>query len=396
MYLFIGIALLLWGNSAAQGQIFNTCNPCDPATCNPCDAICGGNSCCFFAPFTFSGWMEMGVRGNGNGPGSDNGPMSTASRRRTDFNMGQLYLSTEKEMNTRRGFDWGARADFVYGAHAGSMQTSDGSFDSGWGDNRHGYSMSAYKVYTTLGYKDWSLKVGKFGTPIGWEGSASKDNIFYSHSYCYWIEPATHMGALATYAMTDRLSLNAGWVSGMDSSFSNPHGNSAILTGFEYTLTDDATVYYWISAGKQNDIFEDVRDDFFVQSLCMEWALTDRFTYVLQYNLRNDNQQGGGRFSSYGLNNHFLFALTDKLTYGTRVEWLRDNGAGLYVDASGDYWNTTWGLRWDPYANLSIRPEVRYDWYNGAGSPFGGNVNAGIDGTRKDQVSAGVGVLVSF
>jgi len=406
--LFPGLTLLLFGllfgTSTAIGQIFNTCDPCDPVECQPCDPLsnscdpCGSGRSGFFTPFLFSGWVEMGVRTNGNSNGSDNGPASTGSRRRTDFMMSQLYLSAEKEMNTRRGFDWGACADFVYGAHAGSMQTYDGSFDAGWGDNRHGYSMSAYKLYGTIGYKDWSFKVGKFVTHIGWEGSASKNNIFYSHSYCYWIEPATHMGALATYDVTDRLSVSAGWTAGMDSSFANPYGNSAIMTGLEYMLSDDATVYYWINAGKQNDIFEDARDDYFIQSVCLEWALTKRFTYVHQYNLRNDNQLGGGRCSSYGLNNHFLYALSDELTFGTRVEWLRDNCGGndLYVGTPGDYWNVTWGLRWDPYTNLSVRPEVRYDWYNGAGTPFGGNVNAGIDGTRKDQVSAGLGVLVSF
>ena len=332
--------------------------------------------------------------------------MYTGSKRRTDFVMNQLYLSAEKTMNTRCGFDWGARADFVYGAHAGSMQTYDGSLDADWGLNKHGYAMSAYKLYGTLGYKDLSVKVGKFGTPIGWEGSASKDNFFYSHSYCYWIEPATHMGILADYKLTDRLTVSAGWTTGEDSSFDNPYGKSALLTGFEYSLSDDATVYYWINAGKTRGDFSEPWTDYFMQSICFEWALTDRFTYVNQYNLRNDNYKAKNRESAYGINNHFLYKLNDQWSVGTRFEWLRNN-SGLFADGDdpaipfiGDFYQVTLGLNWNPWENVSIRPEVRYDWCRGGITPFGpSNEFGGLPankGTRSDQVSGGCGMVITF
>jgi hypothetical protein len=380
--LFVCLTLLLWGTPVVLGQ--DNCMPCDP---------CGGQSI-GNSPFTFGGWVEMGIYTNGNG-GGDNGPMHSASKQRTDFQMSQVYLFGEKEMDTRRGVDWGGRADLVYGVDQAGMQCfGDETFDFDWGTNKHGYGLAAYQLYGTLGYKDWSVKVGKFGTTIGWEESAAKENIFYSHSYCYWIEPATHTGALATYNMTDRLSLNAGWTTGMDSSFKNPNDNSALLTGFTYSLSDKATAYYWINKGKQFDDATSPRDDYFVQSLCFEWLPTDKFTYVLQYNLRNDNVQGEGRYSAYGINNHFLYALTETLTVGTRLEWLRDNGGvGYFTEEgyAGDYGQVTFGLRWDPRKHLSIRPEVRYDWYKGDDAPFGAEGSK-----RKEQVSGGCGVLVSF
>ena len=396
-HIFLGIAVLLWGTPITIGQIF--CNPCTPNEvnlCDPCEPVCGRPD----SPFTFSGWLDFGVYTNSRGF-NNNGPMYTGSKRRNDFVMNQLYLSAEKEMNTRRGFDWGVRADFVYGAHAGSMQTyGDETFDYDWGTNRHGYSMSAYKLYGTLGYKDLSVKIGKFGTPIGWEASASKDNFFYSHSYCYWIEPATHMGVLADFNLTDRLTVNAGWVTGEDSSFKNPHHNKAILTGLTYALADNATVYYWFNGGKQYD--DSV--DYFVQSVCFEWEMTKRFTYVLQYNLRNDNVRGGPYTSAYGINNHFLYKLTDQWGVGTRFEWLRNNGDyisnGGGTDFRGDFYQVTLGLNWNPCSNVSIRPEVRYDWCDGA-TPFGQSTTFGhrdgvITGTRSSQVSGGCGVVVTF
>ena len=381
----------------------NPCNPCNlcdssclPEACNPCGSCCGVAG--LSSPLKFSGWLDLGIYTNSHGNRS-NGPMFTSSKQRTDFVMNQLYLSAEKEMNTRCGFDWGARADVVYGAHAGSMQTwGDHTFDDDWGTNRHGYSMSAYQLYGTIGYKDLSVKAGKFGTPIGWEASASKDNFFYSHSYCYWIEPATHTGVLADYTVSDDLTVSGGWTTGEDSSFENPYGNSAVLTGFTYALANDLTAYYWVGAGKQYcspvGRFLGQKDDYYMQSLVFEWALTKRLTYVNQYNLRNDNLDNGGvkeRHSTYGVNNHLLYKLNDKWGVGTRFEWLRNNGGYIADDNNvyqGNFYQATLGVNWNPCENLSIRPEVRYDWC-GTSTPF-------ANGTRSDQVSAGLGMVMTF
>jgi hypothetical protein len=316
--------------------------------------------------------------------------------------MSQLFLSAEKEMDTRRGFDWGAKAALVYGTHAGSMQCYDGTFDADWGANKHGYQMSAYNLYGTVGYKNLSVMAGKFTGKVGWEESASKNNFFYSHSYCYWIEPATHTGVIATYEATDRLSLTAGWTTGSDCSFKNPYNGRSVLAGFQYALADNANVSYYINAGDQDYPVEDevVRVDYFVQSLCLEWELSDRFTYVWQYNLRNDNYRGGDRTSAYGFNNHFLYKLNDKWGVGTRLEWFRDNNGGWFNSDSGEYCQVSLGLNWNPRANVSVRPEVRYDWGKGArpfgpSENFGGSPNYG-EGVNSYQVSGGCGVVVSF
>jgi len=104
------------------------------------------------------------------------------------------------------------------------------------------------------------------------------------------------------------------------------------------------------------------------------------------------------RGSSYGINNHFLYKLNDQWGVGTRFEWLRENG-GMHL-SEGDYYQVTLGLNWNPSKNVSIRPEVRYDWCKGA-TPFGRSNQFGggypdIVGTRSDQVSGGCGVVVSF
>jgi hypothetical protein len=383
VHLFLGLTLLLWGTAAIAGQDNCQVAPCDPnqIDLNPCDP-CGTLE----TPFTFGGWVEAGVYVNGNGSG-DNGPMHIPSNQRTDFLMNQLYLYGEKTMDASRGFDWGGRVDLVYGVDGPGMQNLDGTFDSEWGNNRHGYGMAAYQVYGTLGYKDLSVKIGKFITPVGWEGAASKDNFFYSHSHCYWIEPATHTGVLASYNMTDRLTVNGGWTAGENNGFDNPDNHSAVLAGFTYQLADNASIIYWFNGGRAPIDEDDI--NYYVQSLCFQWDMTDRFTYVFQWNLRNQETEGVVSTYDYGINNHFLYKLNDRWSAGVRFDWLRDGGWAAFNDDLSDYYGVTLGLNWAPFENVSIRPEVRYDWCRGGAIPYAG-------GTKREQVTGGVGFVVSF
>jgi len=430
----LSIALILMLGTAGIGRADCVCGvdspgPCDstcmPDPCNPCDAGCdtgcdtgcGNNgyiykdACSFLKAtddgylwtfgrgrcaqtYRFDGWIESGIMTNSHGAThtadgyGGNGPMHTRGNRRTDYTVSQIYLLGEKVMDTSRGFDWGFRTNFVYGSDARSMQSNgDDSFDGEWGTNDHGYGFSCYQLFASVGYRNLSFRGGKFSTPVGWEGSASKDNFFYSHSYCYWIEPGTHVGILADYAVNDRLTLTGGWTAGENNGFGNRYGDSAYLLGFEYALTKKSNLYYYINQGDRNNPGDEAR--YFVQSFVFEWTPTKRFTYMMQYNLRNETGIGGDHVSAYGVNNHFLYQLTDKFGVGMRLEWLRENGLG-WVDEynSADYFQMTYGLKWDPNRHWSVRPEVRFDQANGS-TPFAA-------GTKSSQITGGVGVLYIF
>lgn len=383
---------------------FDNASPCSPCgeTLNGCGKKSGWE-------FDFGGWAETGIYTNSHGFVS-NGQMHTKGNERTDFHLDQLYLHGDVKYRTRNGVEFGGRADLVYGVDAKGMQSwRDDSFDSDWGLNRHGYAMSAYQLFGTVSYEKLRVKVGKFITPIGWEAAASKNNFFYSHSYCYWLEPATHCGVLADYTLNDRLKISAGWTAGSENSFKNRFDDSALLAGFTYRMTKKATIYYWMTLGKtENGQYQGdwrfgsanddlARRDYFVQSLCFEWMLSDRFTYVMQYNLRNDADVEAGtfrtrdRYSAYGINNHFLYQINKKWAAGLRLEWLRDNGDFGYVSSDGNanYFQTTIGLNWTPNKYITLRPEIRYDTVlDGTARPYGDN--------RSDQFSGGVALLFLF
>ncbi len=255
-----------------------------------------------------------------------------------------------------------------------------------------------------VGYKNLTVRGGKFMTPIGWEGVASKDNFFYSHSYCYWLEPSTHVGAFAEYTINDKLMLMGGWTAGHENGFANKFGDSAYIAGLTYALTPKSNLFYYVTQGDTNSGDYDRNEEFFpgftdvdkskyfIQSFVYEWKPTDRFTYVMQYNLRNDalhfnNGDPCERSSAYGINNHFLYQLTDKVGVGMRAEWLRDNG-GFITDVPANYFELTYGVNWNPNRHWSVRPEIRFDWAD-SGKPF-------ADYTKSSQMTGGVGLLYIF
>ena len=53
----------------------------------------------------------------------------------------------------------------------------------------------------------------------------------------------------------------------------------------------------------------------------------------------------------------------------------------------------TAGVNWQPHANVTIRPELRYDWYNGTAGPNGLPFH---DGTSSSQLSGGVDAIFTF
>src|SRR5216110_1885422 len=54
------------------------------------------------------------------------------------------------------------------------------------------------------------FKVGSFSTVIGYESFESYLNPNYSRSFGWQLEPTQHTGALASYKITDALSVSAG------------------------------------------------------------------------------------------------------------------------------------------------------------------------------------------
>jgi len=386
------------------------CGPCDP--CNPCDAVCGKKS-----QWNFGGWLEGGLYVNQYGqrnlyatgaPVTHNLaiPGNTAllnNVQQSDFQMNQAWIYLEKTLDTRRGFDVGGRVDFVYGTDARLTQSAglerlpranNPNAREGWGQGD--YYASFAQIYAEVGYKDVSVKAGKFVSPFGSESIMSPERFFYSLSYAFGQLPVTHTGVVATWAPSEMFSVVGGWVNGADQTFNDARDNAAVF-GFTFTPTKKASLSYLAGIGQYDNSDWKVPDlNYFIHSLIVNVTLGKKWDYTFEWTLIN-NEWDRNYWGAYGINNELIYRFNKKWAAGFRAEWMHQYGGG-----GADFYGVTAGLNWTPSKWLLIRPEVRYDKCYGAGDPFNwygiGRRGAPIwrQDDRNEQVSGGFSAVVQF
>jgi len=392
---------------------------CGDPCCKPCGSCRQPGCCCNLGEpwtlpqlcflesrgITVGGWVSGGIYGNTRGA-PQNGPLgfNTLGDGAT---MNQLWFYAERAANTGGyGTDWGFRFDYVFGVDGPDTQAfGDQGWDFGWNSSSH-YGSAIPQLYAEFAINDLTVKFGHFYTIIGWEVVPAPDNFFYSHAYAmYYAEPLTHTGFLASYAMSDRVTAHGGWTMGGDSGFENFNDASTFLGGLSFALSDRMSLTWALTAGDfgagrngRVDGATLAAGDIYMNSIVLECRLSDDLTYILQHDLGENSNIAGGATSWYGINQYLQYQLNDFWAAGMRFEWFRDDdGAriihpGYAAGNSGDYYEVTAGLNYRPHANVVVRPEMRYDWFEGStanGHPF--------DGDRFDeQWSGGLDVILTF
>jgi hypothetical protein len=348
------------------------------------------------------GWLSGGVTFNGRRTTDKyNGPLSFNDRR-NELMLNQLYTVIEKPIDTRCGFDIGGRIDLLFGTdyvftESAGLETRR-DFSPKW-NNRTYYGLSMPQIYAELGYGDLSVKLGHFYTIIGYEVVTAPDNFFYSHAYTMqYGEPFTHTGALATWEASDNWTLVGGIVDRWDS-FNPLDSRAHFLGGIAFTPDDERfSLAFSIVTGDEEvgdraPTFENLT----MYSIVFSYEVTDRLQYVLQHDL-GVQQIVGGSERWFGINQYLFYTINDCWKAGMRVEWFRDNdGArvaavretnptsdGEYI---GDFYEISLGLNWTPTKNFALRPEVRWDWFSGEGTPYDG---------RNDMFTAGVDAILMW
>ena len=409
----------------------------EPAACCDAEAACGGckSSACRWCtqgkladPWTLfggdalkdrniavGGWLDGGIYSNQWGQGSTNGGggngpvgMRTLSN---SFELNQAWVFAEKKTDTQGyGWDIGGRIDFLMGTDAGYTQCyGDGSWDYNWDMNGGWYQSAMPQIYAEIAYNDLKVKAGHFYTPIGNEVVQAPLNFFYSHSYAHtYGEPFTHTGALATYALNEKLSVLGGWTNGWDEGFRSFDRGSTFLGGLVFTANEKNTMAWYCSAGKLGNgaAFGGTGASGDIIYNCFLWThkFNEKATYIFEADIgNNDNVTVPGAVDNqwYALVNYLTYKLNDCWSVGGRLEWFQDpQGARVLYEANdaffgahGDYFELTCGVNYKPHANLTIRPEIRYDWLNTftdtAVLPFD-------NGTKDTQLSGGVDVIFTF
>ena len=386
------------------------------------------------------GWIDAGI--GANAWGADwNGPI-TFNDRAWQGMMNQLYLVNERTLDTEDGgWDWGGRIDLLYGTDyiyttargLDAYQAGDpiGLGAPRWGSSKY-YGLAMPQLYAEVGYNDLAVKVGHFYTIIGYEVVPAVGNFFYTHAYTMqYGEPFTHTGILTTWTPNDQFVFYNGIVNGWDnwdggtgtfgpvvnSDYPSAGSNASYLGGATMKSSDESQALTITAiTGNENPIFGvPLVGNRSLISLVYVNELSDKLTYVLQ----NDN---GWQFNAfgpatkaqwYGINQYLFYAFNETWTGGMRFEWFRDNDGYRVFNPirnqlvnqpyaagyRGNFWALTWGLNYKPNANWIIRPELRYDWYNGqAGAAVPGGAPALPYGNadRDSQFYGGCDIIWQF
>lgn len=418
-HLFLGLAVAILACqhtcSAAMNECFTTvdlqasaCDSSDLPGCNLPDAGATNSllerlqRCCQnqASRVALGGWISAGLTQNGDGNRSGNGNSPYGYNNVSDgVALNQLWCFAEREA-AADGLDWGFRIDALFGTDGPDNQAfADQTWDFGW-DSGRDYGAAIPQLYADLRYNDLLLRVGYFLTPIGWESVPAPLNFFYSHSFTfYYSEPNTHSGFLATYQVSDTLTLQGGWTMGMDSSFANELHASTFLGGATLVLTPQTTITWSLLAGdwgdgSGRDNVPSNEGNIYLHSLILEHQISDRCSYVLHNDLGiNTNQVAAGDAHWYAIVQYLTYEINDQFQMGMRGEWFRDEeGVRLESDAgntSNNFYDLTLGLNWKPGERWILRPEVRWDAAGGGNRVFD-------NGTEDDFFTYAIDAVATF
>ena len=346
----------------------------------------------------FGGWASGGVTyASHNNPSNSNSPISFNDRI-NEFQFNQLNLYMEKAVEKGDSWDFGGRADWMYGMDSTKTQAL------GWDnkimveDKSSYYSVAfpqAYaEIYAPFG-NGITAKVGHFYTLIGYEVVTSPDNFFYSHAYTMlYGEPFTHTGALLSYDINDMVSVTGGAVMGWDNFRESPTAWD-FLGSVTVKPDDNTSIVTSLISG--DTLFGGELRNTTMYSIVLSHDFTDKLHYVAQHDYGVAQSTPNSIHADwYGINQYLTYDINDKLAAGLRAEWFRD-ADGYRTGADGSFYAVSAGVNYKPVSWFKLRPELRYDNFaadngaaaNGMATPFDG-------GNENDQIGVAMDMIVTF
>lgn len=336
------------------------------------------------------GWATVGYTYNTDDPPNrDNSPVSF-NYRADEFHLYQLNLFLERPTQKGAGWDWGGRFDFMFGTDTPYTQAT-GHWDDGLISERdlRFYDIAlpqAYvEVFAPLG-QGLTTKFGHFYSILGYESVASPPNFFSSHSYSMKSSPFTTTGALLSYTVDERWSLNLGAVTGADN-FDRDLGAWSHMSGVTWSNPDTSTSL--TVSVLQGDVYDTRSSELVYWSSYLQQSL-GAWHYVLQHDRGAQRSVAGKAHAEwYSVVHYLTYDAAENLGVGLRGEWFRDDDGVRYAAGASSYYALTAGLNWKASGWFTLRPELRYDWAESRLSPYDG-------GHKPDQWLLGFDAVVQF
>jgi hypothetical protein len=347
------------------------------------------------AKLDLSGWVEGGYSLTSRRHRGDTilpGPFNNTS---AHFLMNQLGLRLERTIEDASKFDVGGLVEAIYGTD-GALTHS-----TGWTFN----SQDTYQIDITQAYVDVSLPIGsgltlragKFVGLYGTEYANPTLNAFYSHSWAFSAAPYSATGILGIYSLNDQWTITAGISRGWDITMEDNNGAIDGLGFIAYTPSETLSFGLGWNVGPEN------ADDEGHYRVVLDPVMTWQATEKLKIGLEGLYIYDGGEDVWSGLI-YASYVTCDYATLNGRLEAYHTSSTGIGAFKaptpfdSVNVFSITLGATITPMPtnsvmkNLSIRPELRYDFTD---SSFNSPFSAG--GTSyKDQLTFAVDVMFKF
>lgn len=341
--------------------------------------------------WTIGGWTTFGYQNNPDGAFTGNGGFLD-DEEWDQLNLNQQYLFLEKKAVSENGcWAWGFRGDMMYGVDGNEGQAfgnNPGRFDFQNGFDHGIYEWAFPQLYAELAKDKFSVKLGRFYTPTGYEVFPPAGNFFYSHQILWYNgEAFYHTGALATYVVDDKLTLSGGYVLGWDTGFDQLNGGSLMLFNVAYNFTDKTSLAYFGANGNAG-----WRGQGGLNGLILSHKWTDKVMTVSQFDVFTSDLPVN--FNVDGVPNdnvsfvqYAFYEFTSKWKAGARYEW--------YEADEVSYNTFTIGANYKPHPNLVIRPEVRHNWAPGVKGGLGG-VSDNMVRAFDDNTIVGIDFVLTY
>lgn len=363
------------------------------------------------------GWVDSGYTWNPDEPADRfNGPM-TFNDRSNEYMLDQWVVYMHRDTDTGgNGWDLGGGVDLLYGddyrfTTALGLETHrDGS--RRWNQDRRYYGLAMPQLYTEVAYNDLKVKLGHFYTPVAYETVTATGMFFYSHTFTHqYAEPFTHTGGLGSYQFTDNVLLMAGLVRGWDN-WEDTNDNPSFLGGISWTGNDgDTSIIYTIVNGDEAPLGVAEKQNRFYHAVVVTHKLYDNLTWVGHHDLGiHDDAIGTQDAEWYSLTSYLIYGINDRWDAAVRYEWFRDDDgyrvAGLGTNPltpdlgvtrggfAGDFQDISLGLHYKPHPNITFRPEVRWDWYDGLSNAAG--QRPFDDGSDSSQTTLATDMILTY
>jgi hypothetical protein len=226
----------------------------------------------------------------------------------------------------------------------------------------------AEAYFPTIGH-GLDVKFGRVFCQYGVESNDAPGNALLSHAYTFIYDPFTHTGIMATLKLTDAWSVQFGVMLGSDI-FIDPADELTGMGSVKWAPADgrDSVLFSVIvGPGRFNQSREFHNPEVF------DIVYTHKCSSRLNYSFESlygftTNVPETGFANWFGVLNYLTYTLTPRLNATARLEFF-DDAQGQRTNFPGLYTALTLGLSFTPRKEITIRPEIRYD-YNEQSRPF--------------------------